>query len=174
MGNKLIPRHISFIETYLGKANFNATKAAKIEGYAHPNTQGPRMLLNAGIKAEIELRMKTMVMSADETLTRLSEQSSSVYSNYLLPGGTVDLARLLADGKGHLIKGFKHTKDGVNVEFYDAQSALKTVAKHHGLLDDKLSIKIEGELGKLLDMLESNLDQETYDRILNIIESSQT
>jgi hypothetical protein len=117
--------------------------------------------------------MSEMVMSADETLVRLSEQSKSSYSDYLLPNGTVDLVSLIADGKAHLIKSFKHTKEGLNVEFYDAQSALKTVAKHHGLLDDQLNIKIEGEVEKFLDALESELDQETYDRILGILESSQ-
>jgi len=34
----------------------------------------------------------------------------------------------------------QETKDGIEYEFYDAQSALNTLAKHHGLLTDKTEI----------------------------------
>lgn len=44
---------------------------------------------------------------------------------------------LIADGKGHLIKGVKETQFGRNIEFYDAQSALGLLAKHHGLLNER-------------------------------------
>lgn len=40
-----------FVAEYLKCSN--ATKAAEAAGYAHPNTQGPRLLVNVGIAAAI-------------------------------------------------------------------------------------------------------------------------
>lgn len=52
----------------------------------------------------------------------------------------VDVEGLINDGKSHLIKGVKHTPNGINVEFYDAQSALVHVGRHHKLFTDKSEI----------------------------------
>lgn len=75
-------------------------------------------------------------MGPDEVLLRLAEQARAEYSAYLQIDGTVDLARLLQDGKGHLIKGIKETAHGRTIEFYDGQAALVHLGKHHGLFKD--------------------------------------
>lgn len=61
-----------FVDAYIGKANGNATKAATLAGYTHPNQQGPRMLVNVGIQDAIKERYRTNTMGADEVLSRLS------------------------------------------------------------------------------------------------------
>jgi hypothetical protein len=43
----------AFVAAYLGKAEQNATEAARIAGYKHPNQQGPRLLVNVGIQEAI-------------------------------------------------------------------------------------------------------------------------
>lgn len=45
-----------FVEAYM--ASGNATEAARQAGYAHPNTAGPRLLVNDGIAAELEERQQ--------------------------------------------------------------------------------------------------------------------
>lgn len=47
-----------FVEAYMGDAAGNATEAARLAGYAHPNTQGPRLLVNVGIARELEQRQQ--------------------------------------------------------------------------------------------------------------------
>ena len=59
-----------FIEEYL--KCWNATEAARRAKYAHPNSQGPRLLLDVGIKAIIKERLDELHMSADEVLERLA------------------------------------------------------------------------------------------------------
>jgi hypothetical protein len=78
-------------------------------------------------------------MSADEVLDRLSQQGRAEYSAYFDEDGAVDLKALLAAGKGHLVKGTKPTKYGLEVEFYDAQTALVQLGRKHGLFQDKVT-----------------------------------
>jgi len=162
-----------FIDAYLGKANFNASKAAILAGYkGNGSTIGAiasQNLKKLKIKEEIALRLEESAMTSDEVIARLGEQAKADYHQYLNSDGTVDLKRLLDDGKGHLIKGYTPLKSGTRVDFYDGQSALNTLAKHHGLLTDKIDVKIESELENLLELLESNLDTETYDRIIKVL-----
>jgi phage terminase small subunit len=46
-------------------------------GYAKPNAQGPRLLLNVGIQAAIAQRLRDKAMTTDEVLTRLADQARS-------------------------------------------------------------------------------------------------
>lgn len=174
MSNKrLSGKQKAFINAYLGEANFNATHAAKLAGYAGNGvtlaTTGYQNIRNPQIAEEISKQLQASAMSANEVLMRLGEQARVEYSKYIDSEGTVHLDTLLADDKGHLIKGIKETKYGRQIEFYDGQSALNTIAKHHGLLTDKLEIKIENELNSALDLLEKNLDKETFGRVLTVL-----
>lgn len=136
----LSPKHRKFCEEYLKL--WNATDAYQA---AYPKSSrdsarrdGSRLLTNADIAEEIQRRIAERTMTADEVLVRLAEQARSDYSAYLMSDGTVDLPRLLADGKGHLIKGIKETQYGRNIEFYDGQAALVHIGKHHKLFTDQV------------------------------------
>lgn len=59
MANGLTIKQEAFVAAYIGEAKGNATEAARIVGYAEPNTQGPRLLVNVGVAARIaEYRAK--------------------------------------------------------------------------------------------------------------------
>ena len=45
-------RQQKFVEYYTETGN--ATRSAELAGYTHPNVQGPRLLVNVGVKAAIE------------------------------------------------------------------------------------------------------------------------
>ena len=129
-----------FVDSYL--QCFNATKAALDAGYSENTAAeiGYENLRKPQIEQAISKRLKQAAMSADEVLMRLAEQARGEHGRYITTGGTVDIATLVNDKKAHLIKKVKETKDGMEYEFYDAQSALNTLAKHHGLLTDKTEI----------------------------------
>lgn len=88
-------------------------------------------------------------MSADEALAHLADQARNRQSEYFRYDGTVNVQQLVADGLGHLIKGSKWDQHGnLVVEFYDAQSALKTILQHHdrlGTADEPLHIQLNAE-----------------------------
>ncbi len=70
----------AFVEFYL--QTWNATRAAEMAGYKHPNVQGPRMLVKVSIQAAIEARMAELTIGAKEVLKRLSEQASGDLGAY--------------------------------------------------------------------------------------------
>jgi len=94
-------------------------------------------------------------MGADEVLTRLAQQARAEYADYLRPDGTVDLARMLADGKGHLIKGTKwdNRSGKLTVEFYDAQAALVHLGKHLGIFKESQELEVGNALARVLERL---------------------
>lgn len=129
-----------FINEYL--KSFNATEAARKAGYSGNDNvmsqMGHKLVRDGKIAEIIEARLKESAMSANEVLMRLGEQARAEYSQYLEANGTVDLAKLLNDKRAHLIKGIKETRYGQQIEFYDSQTALNLLAKHHGLLTERI------------------------------------
>jgi phage terminase small subunit len=153
----LTKRRRVFVEEYL--RCWNATEAARRAGYAHPNKQGPRLLVDVGIQDLIKARLAEKAMSADEVLTRLASMARAEYTDYLREDGTVDLDAMLKDGKGHLIKGTKWDRQGnLVVEFYDAHAALVDIGKHLRLFSEQYDVNLQGKL-------------DTYTRLLNNIDS---
>jgi phage terminase small subunit len=126
-----------WLEEYF-RCGFNATEAARRAGYAHPNKRGPEKI--AKFAEEIAARLDEMAMSADEALARISEMARGEWGKYVTEAGVLDIVKLVADGKGYLVKKVRETKDGREYEFYDAQRALETMAKHHGLLVERAEI----------------------------------
>lgn len=155
----------AFIDEYL--KCWNASEAARRAGYSEKTaySQGGRLLKHVEVATAIQERIDERSMSADEVLIRLAEQARGIDSQYFrigtvfIPDGEdgeaqqvagVDFKSLIEDGKGHLIKSLGYSKDGdlTKVEFYDAQSALVHIGRHHKLFTDKLDVEahIECEL----------------------------
>lgn len=129
-----------FVEEYL--KCWNATEAAKRAGYSErtAHSQGPRLLDNVEVQAYIQRRIREKAMGADEVLLRLGEQARGEVGRYVAADGRVDLERIIADGKQHLIKGIKYDRHGrMMVEFYDAQAALALLGRHHRLFMDQVN-----------------------------------
>lgn len=144
----LSAKQSAFIDEYL--RCWNATdayqaiypKSSRDAARAH----AARLVANGSISEEIQRRVDERAMSANEVLDRLAEQARASYNAYLTQDGTVDFARLIADGKGHLVKGIKDTAQGRNIEFHDAQTALLHIGKHHKLFTDKVEVEHSGSV----------------------------
>lgn len=57
-------RQQKFVDYY--STTGNATKAAELAGYTHPNVQGPRLLVNVGVKASIEVIRSDMAKDTED------------------------------------------------------------------------------------------------------------
>lgn len=133
-----------FVEEYL--QCWNATEAARRAGYAYPNKQGPRLLVNVGISDAIKKRISEKAMSADEVLIRLAEQARGIPNEYREQAtGQINIKQLIEDGLGHLIKKDYHNQQGRVLEFFDAQRALELLGKHHKLFTEKHDITSGGK-----------------------------
>jgi phage terminase small subunit len=156
---------------------WNATEAARRVGYKHPNTQGPRLLVDVSIAAEIQKRLDEMVMSADEVLRLLSRQANASHKSWVKvdKDGHIyfDFSDPEAQKNIDLIKKIK-TKtrtekageksfevEWVEVELYDSQRALELIGKHHGIFVDRH--EITGKNGEPL------LTDDRYDRALSTL-----
>lgn len=142
----------AFIEEYL--SCWNATEAYR-RAYPAASTEtarrnGHKLLTNTDIKKEIQQRISELAMTADEVLVRLSEQARAEYARYIMADGSINLSKLVADGKAHLVKSVKETRHGTQIEFVDAQAALIQLAKHHGLLVGR--VEVTGADGGPLEM----------------------
>ena len=148
---RLTRKQRAWLEEYL--RSWNATEAARRAGYATPRQAGAKLVSKAVIQESIQTRLAEMKMSTDEVLTRLAQQARAEYADYLQPDGTVDLALMLADGKGHLVKGTKwdNRSGKLTVEFYDAQAALVHLGKHLGIFKETQELDIGHTMAELLE-----------------------
>lgn len=119
----------------------NATQAAKAAGYPESGAyqRGYENMHHPEIKKAIDQHFAASAMTAGEVLALFAEQARADYGEYMTVDSAknpvVDVARLIADGKAHLIKSIKYTRNGVNVEFHDVHGAREIIARHTGVLD---------------------------------------
>lgn len=148
-----------FVEEYL--RCWNATEAALVAGYADRSArqQGSRLLTNDDIAAEIKLRVAEKAMTADEVLIRLAQHARGDMGDFLDISSMsfqVDLSGAVEKKLTHLIKKVKQrttttirndeeteTHD-IEIELYDAQSALVQLGRVHGLFTDKSDMNLSG------------------------------
>lgn len=127
-----------FVDEYVKYPN--ATQAAIKAGYAKTNaaTEGSKLRKKPDVAKAIEERFTESAMSSGEVLRLLAEQARAEYAEYIIIDEStkkpaVDVAKMIKDGKGHLIKSIKYTRHGVNVEFHSAESAREIIFRGHGL-----------------------------------------
>lgn len=144
----LTTRQRRFVKAYVGKAEGNATEAARIAGYPHPNTAGPRLSENDGIREAISRTLEDAAISPNEILSRLSDMATADIADFVVVKGdavTLDLTRTKKRRKSHLIKSIKSTQYGLVIELHDAQSALDKLARIHGMYESKPSVSLDIE-----------------------------
>jgi len=65
---KLNMRQQKFVDNYVTSGN--ATRSAEAAGYTHPNVQGPRLLVNVGVKASIQRIRDDMAADTEDRRDR--------------------------------------------------------------------------------------------------------
>lgn len=161
-----------FVEEYL--KCWNAAEASRRAGYSERTARinGSRLLTNANIKAYIEERLKEKILSSDEVLVRLSDQARVDMADFVNEDGEFDLAKAKKLGVTHLIQEVKVNKRSgdKSIKLYNAQSALQLTGKYHALFTD-VTVKVERELEEALTKLETNLDTETFKKVIEALSS---
>ena len=135
----LTDKQQAFVEHYL--ACWNATEAARRAGYSDPNRNAHRLMVNNGIQAVIQERLKAHQMSADEVLQRLATIARGEMTDFVTADGgpvQLDLRKAAQAGKLGLLKSFKRDARGtVTIELHDPVRALELIGKHHALFTEK-------------------------------------
>ena len=146
-------RQRAFVEFYL--QCWNASEASRRAGYkSRADVSGAQILVNPSVRAEIDLRLKAMQMSADEVLARLSAHASGDISHFvnIRRDGGFDFDLTKDDARAHLflVKKMKQTRrviprkdaeptEEVTTEFelHDPQNALVQLGRYHKLFVDR-------------------------------------
>jgi phage terminase small subunit len=177
----------AFVEHYL--ATWNAAEAARLAGYSVKTArqQGSRMLTNVDIQAAIKERIAELSMGADEVLLRLTEQARAEYAQFFkvveippsdeYPTGiydvTFDFEACQAAGKIHLVKQVKYDRNGnLEVQFYDAQTALVQIGRTHSLFKDRHDLTSGDEKIESDDILREDILRQ-LSRIADASETSE-
>ncbi len=149
---KLNSRQRAFVERYLANG-YNATEAALFVGYSPRSAAsiGSENLQKPEIAELISARLSAAAMSADEAMARLAGHARGSMADFLsfedVPAGKdgdgnvitrrvvrLDLDKAERAGVLHLIQHYRVTAEGVSIKLYDAQEALTTIIRTHGLL----------------------------------------
>jgi phage terminase large subunit len=154
---RLTPRQRMFIENFL--TTWNTVNSARAAGYKWPEKAGSKLTHYPPIEAAIQARIKEVAMGADEVLARLAQQAEVNPSDFFVfedrpvlengkpkidVAGNPIIVRVMTDiswaeveRRGYMIKGIEYTRQGIPMlKFYDAQTALTTIGKHHQLFTD--------------------------------------
>lgn len=148
MAKALTKKAQAFIEVYL--RTFNASAAAREAGYSERSAGaiGHELLKKPEIRAAIDARLDELKMSADEVLTRLSEQARASLGDFVQIDASGKPEIALSPSKMHLIKSLKirPTEFGTSYEFemYDAQQALVHLGRNRQIFTDKTDITSAG------------------------------
>lgn len=153
--SKLTHKQQVFISEYL--KCFNASEAARRAGYSEARARitGSELLADSNISEQIQVRLSEIHMGADEALKLMADIARGDVTDFLTPFGAIDLDKMRESGKGRLIKKIKQrtiTKIGKNedegdtethdteIEFYDAQTAIRDILKMLGRFTDRLDL----------------------------------
>lgn len=144
-----------FVDYYLGEANGNATKAARMAGYSCPSEQGSQLLRKTSVRAAIDSMLAGAAMSAKEVLARLSEFASADIGDYVSldadGDGWVDISKAKRAKRMRVVKKLKFTKktferEGLattdqtaEIELHSPLTALDKLAQYHRLYDARPS-----------------------------------
>jgi phage terminase small subunit len=115
-----------FVAAYLGEAHGNATEAARMAGYKHPNVQGSRLLDNANIASRVAQHIEKKFATADDVLRELADVAFADWR---------DFVEVLAyDREGNPVK--------VKMDLTNKVKALELLGKHHQLFADRIDLNV--------------------------------
>jgi phage terminase small subunit len=153
--NGLTIKQRLFIDHYI--VCMNATEAARLAGYEGDSAtlavMGSQNLRNHNVLREIDTRLNKFTMSANEVLIQLTDIARGDIADAVNALGGIDVTEAVRRGKSGNIKRFKTKttttigkgKDDddtevfeAEIEMYDRLDALKTLAKFHSLLIDRV------------------------------------
>ncbi|MHC4336291.1 MAG: terminase small subunit [Planctomycetota bacterium] len=146
--NGLNDRQEAFVGYYL--KNPNATNAARLAGYSGDanalGVMGHDLLRNPKVRAELERLRKARRLSPDAILDLMESRATMDVTAYTKEDGTLDVQELAAAGLGHLVKGIKPGREGLEIALVDPQAATKNLARYHRLLGADTQVDVSASL----------------------------
>ena len=145
---KLTDKQAAFVHYYVQSKN--GTRAAKLAGYeGNDRTLGQvgyENLSKPEIRSAIDKILRDRLPSAADILDLMSVRATMDVTPYLADDGTLDIQALAKDGLGHLVKGIKPGREGVEIALVDPQTATKNLARYHRILGSDVQVDVSATL----------------------------
>lgn len=154
---ELTDRQLAFVDAYLADEGFNASNAAREVGYKSPGQAAATLLSNPKVAALIGKRLKerseACQVKAERVLVELARIAFANPQDMFSKDGVLmditdmpeSIARAIAS-----VRVKQTTNDegevvttSTEVRFWNKNNALELVAKHLGMLDDRLNVEHE-------------------------------
>ena len=149
---KLTEKQKRFVQEYL--VDLNATAAARRAGYSAKTADriGPELLGKTCVSAAIEKAMKERSARTEITQDRVLQELAAIgfakgtdYANIVAGCVVVNDTGSLTEQQKAAIIGIKQTKEGVEIKLASKERALELLAKHLGLLAERMGYEEEVE-----------------------------
>lgn len=154
MAQGLTTKQLTFVAAYVGEARGNATKAARLAGYAKPGQEGHRLLKNADIQAAVAAWRDEIKQSAITTveyrIARLTELEQRLWGIVDAREAAYADTDVIGGETGIVVRDYKSVGTGPDaqlVEVYTADTALAKAIQ--GVYDD-----VATELGQRADKVD--------------------
>lgn len=160
-----------FIQGVLASKTFNITEAATFAGYKHPAAAGYKLMTNstvaAAIGSAIARRIERTEVTSDRVVTELARVGFFNPKDLLTDSGQVKSFRDLPESTLAAVRSMRVTyKEEIDpasgepttlktyhLEFHDKLGALSLLAKHLGMLDDRLKVEHKVDQGFLAQLI---------------------
>ena len=156
---ELTDRQRLFVSEYLADPEFNASSAAKKVGYKHPGQAAGKLLANPKVMSligkELRSRSEALKITAERVLLELGRIGfANPQEMFSKEGVLLDITEMPEEIARSIssIKVKTHTNDDgemesatTEVRFWNKGQALELIAKHLGMMDER--IHMEHEVG---------------------------
>lgn len=184
MSQGLTARQQAFVAAYIGEARYNATKAARIAGYSHPNKQGPALLVNLGIREAIDAHLaevKAQGIAIQEYRLRGMDELEQGFRRIISERGAAMEDEVPGGGTGLLMRQEKQLGTGdraVITTEYTTDTAIssallslyKQAAQELGQWSEKRDINLDGGLRREYVVITEHDDKPITDEELAVLE----
>lgn len=138
----LTVRQRLFVGKYL--QCLDLAEAAEAAGLSGGMTGGVNAMKSPGVRAAVEAGLAERAMQPRQVVAKIEKMAEGMSGTMEVNSSgipSINFQKLVARGNESNVRKVSVSAEGVtNVEFYDAQNSLNTLAKIHGLLSDKLQI----------------------------------
>src|SRR4051794_10883567 len=116
---KIKPKRERLLQFYIGQAKGNATLAAELAGYKHPNKLGPRILADPLVRRRLAELADDAAVSMAEVHVFIRQAMEVSVSDFFDEQGNITRESIKASGKGHLVRDFIQTRNGISFKIID-------------------------------------------------------
>lgn len=182
---KLAPKRAAFVREYL--KDFNGTQAAIRAGYSEraAKQEASRLLTNADVQSAVFDGQQKTTERAEISVERVVREYGRIafakiadfydFSSAgvtMKPSGSLteeQLAAVMEVREHKTIDAEGRATTRISLKLHQKSTALEALGRHLGMFNDKLEVRVQGELQSLLDTVRAHMTPDAYAQLAKAI-----